>query len=458
MRQGGDRTNDDLFVRIKNSAAERLVGRRARETNLALDRRILKKGDVVLAHNQKIKAPATSVVVFADDMPRANWGHPCRYQFYDASTAEFVSEVGAMFPPDLVKPLVTLEHFHVPVRYEIGIHWPIPKWFYCPYRFPVGERYAILYSGASNNRHLNDLEFLYRTLISLYGFKPANIIVLNYDGTVNYSGGPQPATTWPGDNTPYQIQVNMSGTKANFEAAFDQVKAKLKKDDFLLIHTNNHGGNAGPGQSYLVTHSGPDYYVTDFAAKLATLPAYTCLMVMMEQCFAGGFNAPVVANSTATLTSIASAAIETQTSIGGAHFDPFARDWISAMAGHTPSGGSLASNPDTSGNGTVSAREAFNYADSVHDPWDTPNYSESSVAAGNATLARRYRMWWFLCPIFYKALAPRFPKIPPEEFNEIMLRRIIPELEKMEREFGRDEENFVKDLEARAKALIDCCF
>jgi hypothetical protein len=77
----------------------------------------------------------------------------------------------------------------------------------------------------------------------------------------------------------------------------------LKADDLLLIHTNNHGGHNGT-ESYLCTYSGPDYLASDFAAKLGKLPKFNCLMVMMEQCHSGGFNAPILANSTATLTSV----------------------------------------------------------------------------------------------------------------------------------------------------------
>ncbi|MBS0423729.1 MAG: hypothetical protein JSR71_04715 [Proteobacteria bacterium] len=86
---------------------------------------------------------------------------------------------------------------------------------------------------------------------------------------------------------------------------------------------------------------------SDFANTLATLPKHYCMMVMMEQCHAGGFNAPILAKSPATNTSVSSACLELNNSIGGAQFDPFARDWIAAIAGHTLYGGALACNPDT---------------------------------------------------------------------------------------------------------------
>ena len=102
-----------------------------------------------------------------------------------------------------------------------------------------GTRYAILYSGMSNKRHLNDMEFLYRTLIDVYGFDASHIQVLTYDGSLNTQDGVQ--TRWPGDGTAYRIQVNGQGNRAAFEGAVDSLKAKLKSDDTILIHCNNHG-------------------------------------------------------------------------------------------------------------------------------------------------------------------------------------------------------------------------
>jgi len=75
----------------------------------------------------------------------------------------------------------------------------------------------------------------------------------------------------------------------------------------------------------LCTYSGADYYASDFGAKLAELPKFLHLVVMMEQCHSGGFNQPILDNSPATHTSVASACLEPNNSIGGAHFDPFAR-------------------------------------------------------------------------------------------------------------------------------------
>jgi hypothetical protein len=399
-----------------------------------MDSRVLKSGSEILAYKQRIPLERDSVMVFADDAPRFNWGHSCRYLLHDANTGDFYREVKAEFPPYLVGAAPrTYQVFHQPVRIiDPELYYPILPRLRCPIRWPRGTRYAVLFSGASNNRHTNDLEFLYRTLRDIYGFAAGNIYVLNYDGTINYNGNPKPVVSWPGDSTAYRMPLNGQGTKTALDTVHDALKTRLKADDLLLIHTNNHGGHNGT-QSYLCTYSGPDYLAADFANKLSTLPKFSCLMVMMEQCHAGGFNAPILAHSPAAYTSVSSACEELRSSIGGAQFDPFARDWIAAMSGNTPYGGALASNPDTDGSGKVSAHEAHNYADAVHDPYDTPVYNESSAAAGDFHLGQRYwYIWPIYCRILVEVLEPYYVRKPIPEFYAMLHEKLTPQLQAIE--------------------------
>ncbi len=419
---------------IKSQVVSGLSWRAASSTNLYAESNVLKKGEDILAYKQRIPIERDTVMLFADDAPQYNWAHPCRYLLHDANTGEFYREVRAQFPPYMSTDVPkTFQAFHEPVRItDAELHYPVLPKLTCPIHWQKGQRYAVLFSGASNNRHTNDLEFLYRTLRDIYGFPAANIFVLNYDGTVNYNGSPKPVTGWPGDSTAYRIPINGKGTKADLDSVLDTLKTKLKTNDLLLIHTNNHGGHNGT-ESYLCTYSGADYLASDFANKLGTLPKFECLMVMMEQCHSGGFNSPILAKSTAAYTSVSSACEELKSSIGGADFDPFARDWIAAMTGSTPYGGALASNPDTDGTGKVSAREAHNYADAVKDPYDTPVYSESSTAAGNYHLGQRYwYIWPIYCRLLVEVLYPYYLRKPIPEFYEILHERLLPSLRDVE--------------------------
>ena len=50
-------------------------------------------------------------------------------------------------------------------------------------------------------------------LVNDYGWNEKNIYVLNYNGTIDYSGSPHPVVSWPGDRTAYQMTVNGQGTR-----------------------------------------------------------------------------------------------------------------------------------------------------------------------------------------------------------------------------------------------------
>lgn len=458
---------EHVLQRVRLHAFENLPFHMRETTNLHLDEHIYEKGEHIGPAFQKAIVEKPSILVFADDNPRANFGHDCRYLLYDAESGQFHREIQARFPPtgDARKPRA-LRAFHEPVRFisdVIRFRPPWPKWR-CPIILPDGTRYAILYSGMSNKRHLNDMEFLYRTLIDVYAFDPKHIYVLNYDGTLNTQDGVQ--AHWPGDGTAYRIQVTGSGNQASFEAAIDDLKGKLHARDTLLIHCNNHGdsdwqnGAWVPGTSFLCTYpSWGTYHNADFSAKLATLPKFRQLIVMLEQCHSGGFNASILANSTAAATSVASAATEFENSYVSAdgNWDPFARDWIAAQAGHDPFGGALAFNPDGDGDGKIEAEEAYAYANAVRDPRDSPNFSEGSEAGGDIALGQQYRVWWWWCFILYEALEKYRIKLPPEEYYA-RLRQIQPELTKLTADIDKASESLRHDMKAKVDVLVSAGF
>jgi hypothetical protein len=211
-----------------------------------------------------------------------------------------------------------------------------------------------------------------------------------------------------------------------------------------------------PNTAYLCTYPTWDnYYHTDFSNKLAELPRFRQLIVMLEQCHSGGFNASILANSPADATSVASAATEFNNSFVTAdlNWDPFARDWIAAQAGHDPFGGALDHDADTNGDGGIQAQEAFDYADDVRDPRDTPNFSESSAAGGDIILGQEYRAlrWW--CLVLYYELERYRIRLPEPEYYE-RLRKIQPELAKITADLDKTSEILKKETQVRVNALV----
>lgn len=458
---------DSPYEKIRIHALNRLSHATRQTTNLYIDHRLYKKGTKLGPAFQKIAAPRDSILVFADHQPLANFGHDCSYLLYDPKSGDLHSEIPARFPPFLGRFPETLIGFHEPVNLKaIGTHFKVPPIRRCPIIVPDGRRYAILYSGMSNMRHLNDLEFCYRMLVDRYAFRKQDIYVLNYDGTLNTQDGP--ASTWPGDNTAYRIQVTAAGSRAAMQAAFADLKTKLKSRDLLFIHTNNHGDNNGT-ESYLCTYpSWGTYTATQFCNDLKTLPTYRSLIVMMEQCNAGGFNAPIVANSTASQTSIASAAIASQSSWASpdGHWDSFARDWIAAQIGHDPYGAALAFNPDSNSDGAIEATEAYNYANAVKNPNDSPNYSSSSAAGDQITLSQHYLFWWYWCWWWHLVVEPvlvkRFPWPPPDpgyfdlvnRISQELQKSVLPTLEKSAREAQKQVEKKVGAVLGEERTLL----
>lgn len=367
--------------RIKAAVINRDEILRVRQkVNLAVLDKVIPSGENL--RDLGIRLERDTAITFADLAPGYNWAHPCRVYLHDADTGEQYDQIDASFPPkNLIHNAENIDHFHTPIRLLDTAALRVGRPIGITPRTNVlsnhpGNRYAILYSGESDNRHLNDLEFLYRVLIDVYDFNAANIFVLNHDGTVNYNGAPNPIGNWPGDNTAYRIVVNGAGTRAGFQATITTLAAQIQPEDLLLIHTNNHGAgpcDIGPNGVALTDYclcaydatSWATYMVNDFVTDLGGLPSFEVLLVMMEQCRSGGFINPIINANLANWTHMVTAVDQDDYSLGGANFDPFAEDWIAALNGQYADGTALSQAVDTTNDGRVSSAEAYTYADAV---------------------------------------------------------------------------------------------
>jgi hypothetical protein len=259
------------------------------------------------------------------------------------------------------------------------------------------------------------------------------------------------------------MPINAAGTRTEFEAVIDDLKGRLSSSDLLLIHTNNHGSHDG-SQSCLCAYSSTypywsAYWASDFAAKLGELPQFRCLIVMMEQCHAGGFNADIIASSPADRTSVASACEELESSIGGWYFDPFARDWIAAVTGADPYGSALAYDPDTDGNGCISASEAFDYADTVKDPFDTPVFDASPADAGDCHLGQIYSELEAVIPKLYyevvwRRIWPYRERMVDPEFYARVHKELVPRLREVEEIAGQRRKELGEELAPQIEEVV----
>lgn len=448
-----DKGFETILQSVRTHAFNQLAFDKRATTNLHLDERIIPAGETIGPRRQQIMARRPSILVFADDQPDRDFSHSCRYLFYEAETGNFHEEVAAQFPPYVGKKPETLKVFHEPVRLMPGLinfkPWPI---FRGPILLPDGERYAILFSGMSNVRHVNNLEFLYRTLVNEYSFKPANVVVLNYDGTLNSQDGVP--VSWPGDSTGFQMKVTGQGTRTALDSAINNVKGRLNAHDLLFLYTGNHGGWANvPGSADLCTWPNWDgYHATDLASTLGQLPKFRSLLVMMSQCHSGGFNSPILATSKADAMSIAASVIESESSSVCYDWNYFARDWTSAQAGHGPYNDPLAHSADPDGDGKIEAEDAFNYAYSLRQPGNDPIFTESSETGGDIALGQQYRViyWW---PKIVEGAIQKHWNLPLEQYYR-NINAIQPELTKLAMELDANSNRLQEEYQAKVETIV----
>jgi hypothetical protein len=374
-----------VAARIRQVAIASLTPAEAATVHLSLSADSFPAGHVFKLPEGSLTVPVDAALLFIDRQPGANWGHACTYRFVDPVTGRFLRDQDALFPPDLGGD-IGLAKFHAPAlpsRTAASLA-----------RVPSGrvraarpatngageQRYAILWtSQISNLRHVEDLEFFWRTLVNVAGFDPANIYVLCYNGSIGATDVSGAVGNWAGNDTPYQMKVYESATVANLQAVFNTLSARLQPSDLLLVHTNNHGAPSG-----LCVDANSVITPAQFGAMLAPMPAFGTLIVTMEQCYSGAFQAPVIQNSKAKQTVFASAVTASEVSAGAAHFDPWALDLIEALNGATPAGATLPSKPVVSPNGGVSIKAACDWARTTDTGvGDDPQYADNPAGCGS---------------------------------------------------------------------------
>ncbi len=377
----------DAAALLKRTALAQMPVSQANTARLAIHPEILPAGHVFNLVDRQLVVKQQAALVFADLMPQANWAHPCVYRFHDPDTAALLYEEQAEFPPDL-DGNTKLDVFHAPVATvpasSLGSLAHLGGLLQMPLlaqpSHVAQQRYAILFaSQICNLRHVEDLEFLWRALVNVYSFDPANVYVLNYNGTIAATDSTNPGN-WNGNNTAYQMKVHSSATKDNLQSVFDTLAKKLAPKDLLLIHTNNHGSTSGlcVDSSSVIT---PD----QFGTMLSGLPKLQSLVVTMEQCFSGAFQTATLNKSTATNTVFASAVDAKTSSDGAAHFDPWALAWIEAIVSAAPGGTALASKPCPDFDGQVSIKASTDWAktnDTGKD--DNPQYADKPAGCGSS--------------------------------------------------------------------------
>jgi hypothetical protein len=443
----------DPLQRAKEHAFYSLSYSERQTANLYLSHRVLEPGERVGPPFQESSARESSILVFADLEPRSGFGHRCRYLFYDPNTGAFQRVLEAQFPP-FAPAENALEPFHLPVRETPTETFRVRPPLFCPYLVPDGERYAILFSGYAFPENLNDLEFSYRTIVDRYGFRPQNVYVHLFDGTLATALGP--AGLWPGDGTPFRMQVTGPGTRAALRQTLTTLQGLLRREDLLFLHTENEAILLP--ESALLESSLTPYRASDLAADIGSLPTHDSLIALMASCYSAGFQADLLATSPAARTSI-SCASGGSTAVNplGGNFMKFGCDWLSAQAGHNPFGAPTAFNPDSDGNGVIGAEEAYAYAYAQRAFPDTPSFGETSQAGGDISLGQRYEWWWWWCWLLLPLLEPHYRRLPEAEFYST-LNSVLPDLQKILPSVSGAGGALRKELQPAVRSILASAF
>jgi hypothetical protein len=234
-------------------------------------------------------------VFFVDDVPQANWEHPCRYVL--------VSEDGTLHVADTKTPPKDQDGFKELTTWEepANVLAPDPakkssdqenhKFLERVSNPPTdaSHRYAVIISGGYDSyndhvRYWNDCSKFFKALKS-NGFLNDHIYTLISNGKSTSR-----SQDLDGDGVK---DIGYSATKANITAVFNELKTKLGNDDVLYIFTTDHGGAANGNPPPYTNSNVVMYlwgeYITDaeFATEVNKVSA-KAIVAIFEQCFSGG--------------------------------------------------------------------------------------------------------------------------------------------------------------------------
>jgi|GEM_PF-3470879 len=369
------------------AVCERLLGGDVEERRVFVAPRRLDSGDVIYGWFDVVLAvPESGYVVFVDDQPFASFPHACRYVFVSGATGDLeVSpattpsrDIGAWLERDTLARRLLMRAGNVRSTPSPRNSLSQPDG-----GAGVGDLWAVLINGgydAANNhvRYWNDLSSIYTALIDVYGYKDENIIVLCSDGldpTPDQSNGSNSDPDLDGDG---DDDIQYPSDLTSFNTVFTQLQTTLAPEDQLFVFTTDHGSTSG-GQDAVLILWGGWIFDADFATLVDGLPACTKIFTM-EQCYSGGF-LDDLALSQGRVFSSACAYDELSWAMPPSYeYDTYVFYWTAAVAWEDAYG--TPCNADLDGNGVVSMREAFLYAEANDSSSETPQYHSTPSNLG----------------------------------------------------------------------------
>ena len=339
----------------------------------------------IKAFNKTVKSPPfEGWFFFIDDHPWANWEHPCRYVFVNGATGEY-RIIPARMPPDNIQQMERLTPIDTKKKVNLFNLKSLPEKNISSCSSPE-NLYAVIISGGYNSynnwvRYWNDCAAIYSTLTQVYGYLDDHIYVIMSDGTDPGLDRHHYDDTY--DSSPLDLDddgdddIQYSATKTNIAAVFNTLQGILGPDDSLFIYSTDHGSQEA-GQDALLLLWGESIRDDEFALEVNKINCGE-IVVVMEQCYSGGF----VDDLSAQGRVIATACRYDEPSWAmppDYTYDEFVYYWTAAVRGETPEGTPV--DADSDGDGNISMEEAFIYARDHDTADENPQYDSNPTELG----------------------------------------------------------------------------
>ncbi len=375
------------FRQVKELVNEALIDGGNERIDIYQTSEILPAGTVI----EDRAGPVTEVknaswFIFADDLPGANWTHPCRYILIQPGSQE-MHIIEHRRPPEMIKNMKVI-HRHTP---EAGrelkksddgeMQRTVPS---RPLTARSAENlWSVIISGGGSQwsnypRYWNDISSIYKCLVNYYEYLDDHIYVLCSDGTDpapdKYDGtNSDPDLDGDGDD-----DIIYSATVDNLQTVFDELQTRIGPQDLLFVYATDHGDTEGGWDTVLVMWNSADLQDNVFADMLDQIECRDVVTVW-EQCYSGGFLDDLNGENRV----FASAARYDEVSWAMAPdyiYDEFVFHWTAAVNWEDAYGNPV--DADTNNDGIVDMNEAFIYAEMMDTADETPQYDELPAGYG----------------------------------------------------------------------------
>lgn len=354
---------------------------------------IFAKTQIKTLGKDEVSPDTNSWLFFIDDIPYGNWSHPCRYIYVDCENGGFIIHHHSMPPSGIdMKSLVEQKTNSDVLLYDTKKMKELsPKSIVTNNTlksYASSKDFAVIINGGVdylNNfiRYWNDCAAIYSTLINVYGYNKNHIYVLMSDGT---SPAIDRHTNYGYDSSPLDLDgdgtndIQYAATRTNVISVLNQLSNTLTTDNNLFIYTMDHGDILG-NNCYLCLWNNEKLYDYEFASLLSNINANT-INICMGQCHSGGF----IDDLSNSKFVIATACNYNESSwplfSGYDGYDAFVYYWTAAVTGAYPNG--VTANADSNNDGYISMREAFNYASTMDQENETPQFAYTPLGTDNS--------------------------------------------------------------------------